>query len=353
MLKAKDNKMTSKILIVDDEVSGIITLEAMLEGEGYEVESARNGESALKKAENILPDLILLDVMMPGMDGFEVCRRIRATPILAEVPIIILTALNDHASRLTGLEAGADDFFSKPLDQQELRARVRTVTRLNRYHTLLSQREQLREMAGRVVAAQEQERHHISRELHDDLGQSLTAHILNLRNLQGDLPLNDEALCARLDGLITETVATLEKMRLMAQNLRPPILDALELRSALENYCREFSSRARITLTFEADPSLPATTDVNKITLYRFLQESLTNVTRHSQASKVWVELTIEENWLSLTVQDNGIGFDATERISGIGIKGLQERMTLVGGTLTISSAAGRGTILSARLPMA
>lgn len=344
--------MTSKILIVDDDPAGIATLEAILDGEGYQLEFAQNGASALEKAQRLLPDLILLDLMMPGMDGFDVCRRIRSTPGLAEVPIVILTALDDYESRLTGLKAGADDFFSKPVDRQELRARLRTITRLNRYRTLLDQREQLREMAGRVVEAQEQERRHISRELHDDMGQALTAHLLNLRNLHSDLALNDETLRARVDGLITETAETLGKMRLMAQNLRPPILDALDLRAALESYCLEFSARAHIALIFEAQPAISAITDVNKITLYRFLQETLTNITRHSQAGKAWVELTAEEDWLTLTVQDNGIGFDDTKKTNGIGITGLRERIMLVGGTLSISSAAGRGTIISARLPL-
>jgi signal transduction histidine kinase len=345
--------MASKILIVDDEPAGIATLEAVLDGAGYQLEFAQDGVSALEKARKLLPDLILLDVMMPGMDGYDVCRRIRATPELAEAPIIILTALDDYESRLTGLNAGADDFFSKPVDRQELTARVRTILRLNRYRTLLNQREQLREMAGRMVEAQELERRHISRELHDDMGQSLTAHILNLQNLLSDIPMTTEVLQERLKGLMAETVETLGKMRLMAQNLRPPILEALDLRAALENYCLEFSARTRVELTFEAEPAIPATSDVNMITLYRFLQEALTNVTRHAQASKIWVELSVEENWISLTVQDNGVGFDHTAKAKGIGITGLEERLTLVGGTLLLNSTAERGTIISARLPLA
>jgi signal transduction histidine kinase len=344
--------MTGKILIVDDEASGIATLESMLEGQGYELQSARNGESALNLAEQTLPDLILLDVMMPGMDGFEVCRRIRATPILAEVPIIILTALDDYNSRIAGLEAGADDFFSKPLDRQDLRARVKTITRLNRYRTLLEQRDLLRGMAGRVVEAQEKERQRISRDLHDDLGQSLTALMLNLQNLENNLPLPETELRARLETMLSDTAETLGRMRSMAQNLRPPILDTLDLRSALENYCMEFSARMHIVLNFEAEQNIPAISDVHSITLYRFLQEALTNVARHARASRVWVDLSVEGNELSLTVQDNGAGFNATADRYGIGIVGLQERMSLVGGSLLINSTPGRGTIITARVPL-
>jgi len=128
------------ILIVDDEPAGRETLEALLSSQAYQLRFAGNGPDALTQAAAQPPDLILLDVMMPGMDGFAVCQRLRADPLLGEVPIIMLTALDDRTSRLQGIEAGADDFISKPFDRVELRARVRTITRLNRYRRLLAER---------------------------------------------------------------------------------------------------------------------------------------------------------------------------------------------------------------------
>ncbi len=104
----------STILIVDDEPSARETLVAMLEGEKYDLQLAKDGFQALQMLQQLQPDLILLDVMMPGMDGFEVCRRIRSTPELAEVPIIILTALDERESMLRRIQAGAQDFLSKP-----------------------------------------------------------------------------------------------------------------------------------------------------------------------------------------------------------------------------------------------
>jgi two-component system cell cycle response regulator len=133
-------KPGSTILIVDDDPGARDTLEALLILEGYQLALACNGTEALAKAAQLTPSLILLDVMMPDMDGFEVCRRLRAIPLLAEVPIIMVTALDDHDSRLQGLEAGADDFISKPYNRSELRARVRTVIRLDRYRRLLLER---------------------------------------------------------------------------------------------------------------------------------------------------------------------------------------------------------------------
>jgi two-component system cell cycle response regulator len=128
------------ILIVDDEPAGRETLDALLSSHGYHLLFAGNGPDALAQAAAHPPDLILLDVMMPGMDGFEVCRRLRADPLLGEVPVIMLTALDDRESRLQGIAAGADDFISKPFDRVELRTRVQMITRLNRYRRLRTER---------------------------------------------------------------------------------------------------------------------------------------------------------------------------------------------------------------------
>jgi len=125
------------ILIVDDEPAGREALEGVFYSQGYQLIFAENGQEAYRKALEYTPDLVLLDVMMPNMDGFEVCRQMRANPILEEIPILIVTALDDRESRLKGIESGADDFITKPFDRIELRARVRTITRLNRYRRLL------------------------------------------------------------------------------------------------------------------------------------------------------------------------------------------------------------------------
>jgi putative two-component system response regulator len=151
----KENNMGSMVLIVDDEYIGRETLQSVLEGEGYELEMAENGLQAIEKAKKLLPDVILLDVMMPGMTGFEVCQRIRNDPQIAEIPIIILTALDDRESLLNALKAGADDFISKPFDRYELRARLMGITRLNRYQKLIQERAKLREANTRLLAAYE------------------------------------------------------------------------------------------------------------------------------------------------------------------------------------------------------
>ena len=151
----KEHNVDSVVLIVDDEYAGRETLQSILEGEGYHLQMAENGPQAIEKAKRFLPDVILLDVMMPGMTGFEVCQRIRSDPEIAEIPIIMLTALDDRESLLAALKAGADDFISKPFDRYELRARLLGITRLNRYKKLLQERTKLQQANAQLLAAYE------------------------------------------------------------------------------------------------------------------------------------------------------------------------------------------------------
>ncbi|MBO0902262.1 PleD family two-component system response regulator [Jiella sonneratiae] len=124
--------MTARILVVDDVEVNLRLLSARLAAEYYEVVAADSGEAALAALASQPIDLVLLDVMMPGLDGFEVCRRIKATPRLMHVPVVLVTALDQPQDRLAGLEAGADDFLTKPVGDLALMSRLRSLTRLKR-----------------------------------------------------------------------------------------------------------------------------------------------------------------------------------------------------------------------------
>ena len=131
------------MLVVDDDPLGRHVVVQLLRAEGCTVDDAADGRSGYDQAMRLHPDLILLDVVMPGLDGFEVCERIRQTPGIADVPILMVTSLEDRPSRIRGIESGADDFLSKPIDPTELRARVRTILRLNRYRRMAKLNEEL------------------------------------------------------------------------------------------------------------------------------------------------------------------------------------------------------------------
>ncbi len=139
--------MTARVLVVDDIMSNVKLLEAKLTAEYFDVVTAFNGLECLARMEENVPDIVLLDVMMPGMDGFEVCRRIKSNPKIAHVPVVMVTALDQPADRVAGLEAGADDFLTKPVDDAALFARVRSLVRLK----LMTDELRMRESTGQSM----------------------------------------------------------------------------------------------------------------------------------------------------------------------------------------------------------
>ncbi len=141
--------MSGRILVVDDIEPNVRLLKAKLEAEYYDVITANNGMDAIESARQFVPDLILLDVMMPQMDGFEVCTRLKNDPRTRHIPVVMVTALDHQEDKVKGLEAGADDFLSKPIDDVALFARVRSLLRLKMVMDELRQRE----ASGRALGA--------------------------------------------------------------------------------------------------------------------------------------------------------------------------------------------------------
>jgi signal transduction histidine kinase len=211
----------------------------------------------------------------------------------------------------------------------------------------------LRRLTHEVVSAQEAERQRISRELHDEAGQAMTALHLGLALLKKELP-DDPSIHQHMDEALDLTNDTMIQIRMLAQALRPPALDTLGLNNTLDGYCREFAARTGLTVEYKGQ-ALPNLTEALTISFYRLLQEALNNVARHAQADEVKVALQYDGETVSLVIEDNGQGFDPRRRRSrqsgGIGLVGMQERLELLGGRMDVDSQPGRGTKLVASIP--
>lgn len=191
------------VLVVDDEPNGFAVIEALLHREGYDLFYVSSGSEALERLDAIVPDAILLDVMMPEMDGIEVCRRIKSDREHQHIPIIMVTALSSKEDLARCLEAGADDFISKPVNGLELRARVRSMLRLKQQYDALKATLQMREDMSNMV-------------IHD------------LRNPVASILLSNELLLAHNHPQGKE-LQRLEVIRSSAQKLNSLINDLLML----------------------------------------------------------------------------------------------------------------------------
>lgn len=176
-IAAPPARVPFRVLVVDDDADMVAFLTLMLHREGMTVESARDGESALLQVRAAAPDLVLLDVMMPGASGFDVCRQLKGDEATALIPVVLVTALEDSESRVHGIEAGADDFLSKPVKREELIARVQTLRRLH---------ETRKELESRRLAAEVQRKEAIRKAFSRYISPRLADRIADAAGEQGD-----------------------------------------------------------------------------------------------------------------------------------------------------------------------
>ena len=351
------------LLIVDDEPSNIHILYEVLKDE-YGVFFAASGEEALEVVESRSPDLILLDVMMPGMDGFSVCRRLKASPATREIPVIFVTARGEVTGETEGFAAGAVDYISKPIEPLVVRARVRS--HLEEQLKRIEEREQAesttrrlmeenRRLAQRIITVQEAERSALARELHDEVGQWLTAlqaDSAGIRRLAEGL---DPELVECAWG-VTESASQLSDiLRRIQERLRPRLLDDLGLAESVEVYLNDWGRHhAGVRCKLRRDGELPQLSGECAITAYRLIQEALTNVARHAGADRVKIELGCGHDGqeLRVSVSDNGRGMDPKLPTRGVGLLGMRERALALGGRFQIDTLLGEGVRIEARLPI-
>lgn len=171
----KDREQVYKILVVDDNEENVAILEARLQSRNYNTIAAYDGFEALKKTEEEMPDLILLDVMMPKMDGFEVCKRLKVNPTTRMIPVIMVTAKADAEDIARGLEIGADDYLTKPYHQMELMARVRSMLRIRQAYLDIAELNQTLEQRVREQVVELQRIGRLKRYFSPQLLESLTS----------------------------------------------------------------------------------------------------------------------------------------------------------------------------------
>lgn len=352
------NEREYTILVVDDEAITRTTLAALLKNPAYHVVMAEDGPQGLEIARQIDPDVILLDIMMPRMNGYEVCKRIREDPRIGEVPIIMITALDDREARLEGLAAGADDFLSKPFDSMELTIRLQTLRHVDRYRHLVDEREklnkalaelseknsQLSAMSLQMLEAQENERRRMAVELHDEIGQLLTGLKLILEHGREDPAQAFSEARAVTNDLV-------QRVREMSLNLRPAALDDLGLFAALDGLFKRFTSQTRIAIQSNVNPLDDRRFGMAVETAaFRVAQEALTNVARHANVNEARVTVTISPARLRICIDDAGKGFDVNVKNNpfSTGLSGMAERTRLAGGVFSMQSKPGEGTLVFA-----
>lgn len=228
--------------------------------------------------------------------------------------------------------------------------RLERQTRL-RYAEVVRSRHELEQLSARLVDAQETERRNISRELHDEVGQTLGALLVDFGRLLAALPSAAPQFVEQVGGMKSVAERTVRAVRNLALLLRPSMLDDLGLVPALEWQGREVSRTSPIEVDVQSSGVSEDLPDEYKVTIYRLVQEALHNAVRHSQAHNAAVRVEQRDNHIHVEVSDDGGGFDPA-RARGLGILGMEERVKRLGGTLSIESKPGQGTTLRADLPL-
>ncbi len=262
---------------------------------------------------------------------------------------------------LVGLRAGGEEFpIEASISQHSEDGRkfftviLRDVTeRIRADAELRRSRDELREFAAAASSVREQEKSRVARELHDELAQALTALKMDVNWLKERLPAGQPALASKLESMQTMLDTTVKATRRISSELRPLMLDDLGLIPAAEWLVNNFTQRTGIQCAFTVDPPDLALQDPHATAIFRILQESLTNVTRHAHASRVDITLDGGDGELTLRVRDDGCGFAAGDprKPNSYGLVGLRERAYLLDGEITVDTAPGKGATIEVRIP--
>ena len=337
------------VVIAEDHAETRIYLSHVLEAAGFTVDALADGTAALAACQDRAPDALVSDVLMPGLDGFELIQRLRGDGRTAVIPVLLLSARSGEDSRIEGIAAGADDYLVKPLSSRELVARVDGAVRLARLRRETARREQerFRELSGRLVEVQEAERRQLSAELHDRTSPQLAAIQINLGMLNRLLSTREtEDVRALLDDTVALIADTTVGIREISSNLRPTVLDDGGLLPALAGYSHQFTQRTGIVVHLHTQDATSTLTPAVQSSLFRIVQEALTNCAKHARARSVTIRLSTDSSHpVSLMIADDGVGFDVERQsTSGLGLLTMRERAEFLGGRFSLETGPGQGT---------
>ncbi|MBI2265485.1 MAG: response regulator [Armatimonadetes bacterium] len=352
----------SRILVVDDNVQNVELLEAYLDVSGYEVEKAGNGLEALERVGNRVPDLILLDIMMPGIDGYEVCRRLRQEEKTRLIPIVMLTALKDLDDKIKGIELGADDFLTKPFSKAELLARIRSLLRIKRLHDELAKANAFKSQMISLVA------HELRTPLATIKG---FAELMQLRiasHEDGFEYLHDIMSAAdNINNMVTNLLdlARIESGKIA---LSPHPFDARQL--ALEMIHSFQPPPTQHTFSLDGDFGI---VHADRDRIVQVFANLLSNAVKYSpQGGQILVKGTPSDSMVLVEVRDAGVGIPESlipglfERFyraprpeiegipgTGLGLSIIRSLVELHGGKIWVESTHGKGTSFFFTLPLA
>ena len=338
-----------RILVVDDEMLNRTLLSTNLQESGYTVEMAEDGQQALQMLHSREFDAVLLDLIMPRMDGYQVLAEMRGDAQLRRIPVIVISAMDDMESIVRCIEMGATDYLAKPFNPVLLHARIRG--------SLASLQEErmavMREQFARATTVQEEERQRIARELHDGLVPVLASLSIRLHTVSKHLDREEHPMSGEIREMAEQALASSRDIRRLIHDLRPVALDELGLVPALRQHLSHCEQEHGLVIDLVAEEGQRLAGAI-ETALFRIVQEAVNNVIRHAQARYVGVTLNRTRERVTLQVVDDGRGFDAQLPRSGghVGLWSMRERVEQLGGQFDVRSAPGRGTVVTAVIPL-
>jgi two-component system sensor histidine kinase/response regulator len=318
------------ILTVDDDQANLKMLVSILSQQGHKVRAVTSGQMGLTAARAAPPELILLDVNLPDLNGYEVCCQLKSDVTLRQIPVIFISAMDETLDKVEAFHSGGVDYITKPYQAEEVLVRVENHLNLYRLH-LRSQ-----EMAKL------EERQRIARDLHDAVNQTIFSASMMAETLL--LSSMDDTTREGLERIYQLAQGALAELRMLLIELRPEALDKTALGDLLHHLSKAVTARTRAEIDFHIDLDIALDADV-KTTFYRVAQEALNNILKHARASHVAISLRRSDGEVTLRISDNGCGLDVNTLPTdhfGLGI--MAERAELVGASLDVISAEGRGT---------